>query len=246
MKFPLIFIVLSFCLSALHAQSLSKKELSYKPKNLNEAVAQLHKMYDDSAKQKLRSMTEREFMVNTHFGLGMWIRNNWGLWRGQTLADYFNSIGIFHPDDMSAIILKSFHRDLNGKNWEVDDQIKSYQEYWKQTNEHFRKLETDTAYQNKVRRQDDSLKSVYLQTKQLEWTKGKKVSGYLSYQCGFLSLGEKTKVLGTIVEWKGDIIVVHIETYVEKDKKEKVIKCNEITDDNVSTKYHGEFTLMEK
>lgn len=58
------------------------------------------------------------------------MRNNWGLWSGSRLAKYFNEMGIFHPDDMSGIILTSFHRHLNGKDLQLDQQIKYYQEYW--------------------------------------------------------------------------------------------------------------------
>lgn len=58
-------------------------------------------------------ISEEEFTVNTHFGFGMWIRNNWNLWGGSRLSIYFNQKGIHHPDDMSGIILVSYHRHLN-------------------------------------------------------------------------------------------------------------------------------------
>lgn len=96
-------------------QGPSKADLKYKPKDLGEAILQLEKMHHDTTKQKILGMTEREFIGNSHFGLGMWMRNNWGLWKGGELAKHFNSIGIYHPDDMSGIILTSYYRHLNGQ-----------------------------------------------------------------------------------------------------------------------------------
>lgn len=69
-------------------------------------------------------------MVRYHHGLGMWMRNEWGLWGGSRLAAYFNGIGIYHPDDMSAIILDSYWRKLHGKPIDLESQVKRYQEYW--------------------------------------------------------------------------------------------------------------------
>jgi hypothetical protein len=58
-------------------------------------------------------MTEEEFLVDSHFGLGMWIRNNWRLWRGGKLANDLKSKGIFHPDEMSATILRCYYRQVH-------------------------------------------------------------------------------------------------------------------------------------
>ena len=48
-------------------------------------------------------------------GLGMWIRNNWGLRSGSRLQKYFRDRKIVHPDNMSGIILDYYHDWLNGK-----------------------------------------------------------------------------------------------------------------------------------
>ena len=70
-------------------------------------------------------------MIQYHMGLGMWIRNNWGLWKGLRLAKWFNTQGIEVPDDMSGIILTSFWRHLHGKPIQLDEQVKVYRDYWK-------------------------------------------------------------------------------------------------------------------
>jgi hypothetical protein len=63
-------------------------------KNLEEAVSQLSIVLSDSTKQEISSMTEEEFVGNAHLSLGMWIRNEWRLWKGGDLVDYFESMGI--------------------------------------------------------------------------------------------------------------------------------------------------------
>lgn len=117
------------------AQELSKKELAYKPVNLEEAVEQLMKIYPDSIRQQFMGLTEDEFVALSHMDLGMWMRNNWGLWKGKDLAKYFNSIGIAHPDDMSSIILRCFYRELKEEDWRVAEQVQYFKDYWKKGKE---------------------------------------------------------------------------------------------------------------
>jgi|GEM_PF-2153950 len=105
----------------------------YIPKDLEECFKQIDSFWNDSVKTEVKSWTEDEFHANTHFGFGMWIRNNWGLWSGSRLQTYFRNKGIFHPDDMSGIILSSYYRYLTGKKIELKKQIKYYKTYWKKT-----------------------------------------------------------------------------------------------------------------
>jgi hypothetical protein len=113
MKNYLILAFLFLSIFALNGQNYTKKELRYKPVNLEEAVLQLTKILPDTTQQKVLSMTENEFITNSHFGLGMWIRNNWIYWGKKQLSKYFESIGIFHPDDKSGIILICYYRQLH-------------------------------------------------------------------------------------------------------------------------------------
>ena len=62
-------------------------------------------MFADSTQAKIKVMTEDEFSGRYHLGFGMWMRNNWGLWKSSRLSRYFNSLGVYHPDDMTGIIL---------------------------------------------------------------------------------------------------------------------------------------------
>lgn len=101
------------------------------PGNLEEAINQLNKIFDDSTKAEIKKKTEDQFSSESHFGIGKWIRNNWQLWNDDSkLSKYFHHLGIYHPDDMSGIILDSYHRSLLGKDIQLNEQIKYYQEYW--------------------------------------------------------------------------------------------------------------------
>jgi len=61
--------------------------------------------------------------------MGMGIRNSWRLWSGSPRARYFNSIGIFHPDDMSGIILRSLARRLRGEDIRLEEQVEEYRRF---------------------------------------------------------------------------------------------------------------------
>jgi hypothetical protein len=111
----------------------------YIPKDIEDCFKQIDSFWDDSTKVKVKQWTEDEFRGRVHMGFGMWMRNNWQLWGGSRLSKFFNEMGIYHPDDMSGIILTSYHRRLTGKEIELEEQIKFYQDYWEKSKEQNKK-----------------------------------------------------------------------------------------------------------
>lgn len=114
-------------------ESLQQKpaELGSVPKNLVCAVNILKNELDIDT---LRYIKKNGY-ISLHHGLGTSIRNKWGLWEDSVLAKWFkNTCGIEHADDMSGIILHSLYKDLNDDNWEVDEQIQKYKNYWRDAN----------------------------------------------------------------------------------------------------------------
>ena len=105
----------------------------YIPKDLEDCFTQINSFWADSTKLKMKKLTESEFSGRLHHGFGTWLRNNWQLWGGSRLSKYFNDKGIYHPDDMSGIILDSYHRKLNEQEIKLDEQIKYYQDYWEKS-----------------------------------------------------------------------------------------------------------------
>jgi hypothetical protein len=134
-----LLLILTFALSSFFnasGQTAVKKTATgsdriYIPKDLEECFIQIDKLLPDSIRQSILTMTEDQFSAKMHMSLGMWMRNNWGLWKGSRLSKYFHEKGIYHPDDMSGIILDSYYRKLTGKEIELNEQIKHYQNYWK-------------------------------------------------------------------------------------------------------------------
>ncbi len=124
--------ILVLCIGTVNAQTnCDTYPKDYVPKDIVDAVTYLACTWSKADKDSFKIVPERQAVARLHFGTGLYIRNGWDLWKGENdLVDYFKSVGIFHPDDMSSIILTSFHRFLNDKEIDLDEQVKYYQDYW--------------------------------------------------------------------------------------------------------------------
>ena len=98
----------------------SEKEGFYVPKDLDDAIAELDKALGPKMKDEIRAKAKEDDMVEYHFGLGMWMRNNWGLWREERLFQSLAKLGLRHPDDMSALILQEYWRHLHSLPYDTD------------------------------------------------------------------------------------------------------------------------------
>lgn len=115
------------------------------PKDLEDSFRVLGKVLRDRA--IFKDTLEANILGMTHFSLGMWLRNHWYLWWSKDLAtkfadknypqekpalvEYFNTVlNIHHADDMSSIIILSYHRHLNGKELKLEAQVKKYHDFW--------------------------------------------------------------------------------------------------------------------
>jgi hypothetical protein len=234
-----------FILTGLIAQKPDKK---YKPKNLEEAISQLDILLTEKDKKNIYDMTEKDYTTNSHFSTGMWIRNNWGLWDGQELSKYFNALGIYHPDDMSGIILCSYYRHIHSQDYKIEEQIKNYQDYWKEFQELGQRLKTDTAFARQERLKfEESVREKKEKQKQ-SFPTGSKIKAWVDYTSG----GLKTQIEGNIVEWreveeKGKRISpdgtyfklkdveakIKVTTFIDKTKKKRVEKQNQMTTDEL-------------
>lgn len=81
------------------------------PSTIEEAIALLDEELTDEDKQYIL----KNGALSVHHSLGMWIRNNWGLWENSELKDYYIKQGITHPDDMSNRIIQDFIKYLKSK-----------------------------------------------------------------------------------------------------------------------------------
>lgn len=100
------------------------------PKNLEECFKELVRILPQEELLEFKNKSELEAKATAHFGLGLWIRNNWKLRSKSDLANFFNELGITHPDDMSGIIIGTFWCHLNEKPLKLAERVRFYQEYW--------------------------------------------------------------------------------------------------------------------
>lgn len=114
-----------------------------KPETLDEAIDILKDFYKENL-DEIKEMDEGSFGASVHMSNGMQIRNAWHLWwydghdypdawpaEKPKIVEYFNSIDIVHADDMSGIIMDSFHRSLRGEDLDIEGQVKKYHAHWK-------------------------------------------------------------------------------------------------------------------
>ncbi|GEP44483.1 DUF6794 domain-containing protein [Brevifollis gellanilyticus] len=115
---------------AISAQEPAK-EKTPSPKTLEEAHLQLEKLLAKDVLAKIDAMKSEKEMIEFHLGLGMGMRNGWGLWGGGPLAQHMRKLGFHHPDDMSCVILETFWCRRHGKDFRLKERADDYAAYWK-------------------------------------------------------------------------------------------------------------------
>lgn len=172
---------------------------NYIPKNLEDAIEYLTCEWSESDKTEFKTKEEDKALTELHFGTGMGIRNGWNLWKGKNqISRFFKSKGISHPDDMSSIILTSFHRHLNNKPIDLDSQIEYYKSYWKNARIEFEKTEQNQIELGKkefeIYKINDSVKIEFNVNKQ-----GKNVWAYRIQKYPDLNEEPNCYVTGTVI-----------------------------------------------
>lgn len=133
-----------FSLAQNTDQQANSSETIYIPVDLPDCMRQLDSILTPENKELIRSLEEKDFLARTHLALGMWIRNNWGLWGGSRLATYFDEQGIHHPDDMSGVILRCYYHYIR-------DEKVNYQKMLQKE----RRMEKQWAKENEKNRQEE-------------------------------------------------------------------------------------------
>lgn len=95
------------------------------PKEMHTAYKDLDHMLSPAIKTEIAEGTE-EALAKYHRELAGWIRNNWGTRRNSDLRRWFRAGGIDNPEDISAIILKSYRRYLRDEPLGLDALVKDY------------------------------------------------------------------------------------------------------------------------
>lgn len=77
------------------------------PATVDEAVSCLADTLPAESLDQLKALAEKD-IINTHFGLGMYVRNHFGLWNRESriMQDAKQRFNITDEDDVSAEIIR--------------------------------------------------------------------------------------------------------------------------------------------
>lgn len=123
--------------------------IDYIPETLEECFAYLDKFLQD--KDTFKGVDDEAVTAIGHNTLGRWLRNQWHLWWSEKFASesieekdsvypqtkpliktFFENLGVNHPDDMSGIVIRSYHRHLNARPVELEKQVEQTITFYKE------------------------------------------------------------------------------------------------------------------
>jgi hypothetical protein len=113
------------------ANEQARKEEAPPPKTLEEAHQRLEQLLPEKELAKIDAMKSEDDMIEYHFGLGMGMRNSWGLWGGGPLGQHMEKLGFHHPDDMSGVILETFWCKRHKQDFRLKERAAYFDAYWK-------------------------------------------------------------------------------------------------------------------
>ena len=106
---------------------LSRIDGVYIPANIEEAFEELQSLSEPAGLVKFKQAPEAVVAAKLKGGLGRWMLINWGFYEGSRLSHYLKSLGVHHPEDMSQLLLVSFHRHLNQRPLRLKEQADQFQ-----------------------------------------------------------------------------------------------------------------------
>ena len=112
----------------------TKEENTKIPATLTAALDRLDEIVPQETKQALLNDSPSPDLKP----LGMQLRNDWGLWQGSALKDYFASRGIGHADWITGAILEAWRQRLSTGSVDEDAVIAKYadiEKAWRKASE---------------------------------------------------------------------------------------------------------------
>lgn len=105
------------------------------PKSVAEAIDQLATCLGPTEVAGIKA--GRISYHDYHFGMGMYIRNEWGFWvKEGPLYEELEALGLHHPDDMSGLILKGMVQKVLGQELDIQSEVQKYKDYWDSEGHH--------------------------------------------------------------------------------------------------------------
>ena len=124
----------------------------YIPKDLVNAFEELNRLIEPQAKATFKAATEDEVVHKLFFSLGRWISQKWGFYEGSRLSHYLKTLGVTHPEDMSQVVIVSYHRYLLKNPLDIKAQIEAIKE--KRKKEHEERMKKGTVIELERKKSD--------------------------------------------------------------------------------------------
>ena len=80
-----------------------------KPDTIQEAIDILNAVLTEDQKHDIANCRETD-LIQYHFSLGLWIRNNFGLWQGNSRL--LEELGAYHADDASFTLIEKYRASI--------------------------------------------------------------------------------------------------------------------------------------
>lgn len=99
------------------------------PSTLQEALQELESQLSVEDKEKILAMEEWEYIRLSKIYISDKLKMQWLRSQDSLLKKFFKAEGLFHEDDMSDIILRSFYRHLKGEDIRYEEQLETKPRY---------------------------------------------------------------------------------------------------------------------
>lgn len=107
----------------------------YIPASVEEAMVELERLTNEVNLDAFRQAPEDDVVRKLFFSLGRWMTHNWGFYEGSRLSHALREQGISDPDDMARVLMRCYHRHLNQRPLELEEQAAAIRERIKKEQE---------------------------------------------------------------------------------------------------------------
>lgn len=98
----------------------------YIPYDIGDAMRELEEITSTTS-QNAYAEREEDFVVRKlYFSFGRWLGVNWSLYDGSRISAYFRELGVDEPDGQIEMLMRLYHRHLNGKDLGVKQLAEAY------------------------------------------------------------------------------------------------------------------------
>ena len=117
-------IFIAFLLSLMVGCYLRTTRCDTRPEFLCEMFVELDQEVPSQTLDELKTANQAE-IVRFHFTVGRHIRNRYALSENNEVTNYFRTLGVDEPDDVSTYITLAYQRHLNGGSLRIDELVKA-------------------------------------------------------------------------------------------------------------------------